>query len=155
MKGHSGGSNYKRKVVQFPRTKLFCDYSCSLTMSCMPSNHLHSHLYTVRRVLVQQWNRIVPRVLSLANVYVKVPGIMNHATFLDPCTNGVGYSLLMVAPSFYLLSAVLFTVLGIMIVTWTTCAHKSATVQDITSITEPLQNHTEHEVSDFVPHEKT
>ena len=40
---------------------------------------------------------------------------MNHAYFLDPCTNGVGYSLLMIVPSFYLLSAVLFALLGVSI----------------------------------------
>lgn len=43
---------------------------------------------------------------------------MNHASFLDPCTNGVGYSLLMIAPSFYLLSAALFAGLGVVILMW-------------------------------------
>lgn len=43
---------------------------------------------------------------------------MNHAPFLDPCTNGVGYSLLMIVPTFYLLSAFLFTGLGAVIMCW-------------------------------------
>ena len=43
---------------------------------------------------------------------------MNHAPFLDPCTNGVGYSLLITVPSFYLLSAVLFVALGLVMVAW-------------------------------------
>lgn len=48
----------------------------------------------------------------------QIPGIMNHAPFLDPCTNGVGYALLITVPSFYLLSAVLFAVLGAVSVCW-------------------------------------
>lgn len=43
---------------------------------------------------------------------------MNHASFLDPCTNGVGYSLLITVPSFYFLSAILFLVLGLVMVVW-------------------------------------
>jgi len=63
---------------------------------------------------------------------------MNHAPFLDPCTNGVKYALLMVAPSFYLLSALLFAGLGLMIVTWGSCSYKRAMATDITSVTEKL-----------------
>jgi len=43
---------------------------------------------------------------------------MNHSSFLDPCTNGVGFSLIMTVPSFYLLAAVLFAVLGVVMVYW-------------------------------------
>lgn len=48
----------------------------------------------------------------------QVPAIMTHAPFLDPCTNGVGYSLLMVVPSFYLLASILFAILGFVMVCW-------------------------------------
>lgn len=48
----------------------------------------------------------------------QIPAIMNHASFLDPCTSGVGYALLIIVPSFYLLSAVLFAVLGAVTVCW-------------------------------------
>ena len=51
-------------------------------------------------------------------LFSQVPAIMDHASFLDPCTNGVGYSLMITVPSFYLLSAVLFTILGVVIVYW-------------------------------------
>ncbi len=72
---------------------------------------------------------------------LQIPGIMNHATFLDPCTNGVRYALLMITPSFYLLAALLFMFLGMVIVTWGTCRlQKTAAEQDITSVAETFKN---------------
>ena len=36
----------------------------------------------------------------------------------DPCTKGVGYALLVVVPALYLTSAVLFTLLGVVMQCW-------------------------------------
>jgi hypothetical protein len=61
----------------------------------------------------------VPAIMTHAPFLIlQVPAIMTHAPFLDPCTNGAGYSLLIVVPGFYLLSAVLFAILGTVIVYW-------------------------------------
>ena len=43
---------------------------------------------------------------------------MEHASFLDPCSNGVGYSLLITVPSFYLLASILFAMLGMVMACW-------------------------------------
>lgn len=43
---------------------------------------------------------------------------MEHASYLDPCSNGVGYSLLITVPSFYFLAAILFAVLGVVMACW-------------------------------------
>lgn len=47
-----------------------------------------------------------------------MPALLDHVPVFDRCGKGVGYALLVVVPSFYILSAVLFAVLGVIIHYW-------------------------------------
>ena len=49
---------------------------------------------------------------------MQVPALLDHISAFDRCGKGVGYALLVVVPTFYILSAILFAVLGVIIHYW-------------------------------------
>lgn len=62
---------------------------------------------------------------------------MEHVSFLDPCSNGVGYSLLITVPSFYLLASILFAVLGVVMACWERRTDEAEIAyEEITKVTE-------------------
>ena len=46
---------------------------------------------------------------------MQVPALLDHISVFDRCGKGVGYALLEVVPTFYVISAILFAVLGVII----------------------------------------
>ncbi len=68
--------------------------------------------------MVLEFRHLLSCFVFLCILLTQVPGIMNQASFLDPCTNGVGYSLLMIVPTFYFISSILFTALGVVMSCW-------------------------------------
>ena len=80
-------------------------------------------------------------VLIMSACSSQIPGIMEHASFLDPCSNGVGYSLLITVPSFYFLAAVLFALLGIVMACWG--RRTGATEIAYKEVTDKVQKDTE------------
>ena len=49
---------------------------------------------------------------------MQVPALLDHISAFDRCGKGVGYALLVVVPTFYVISAILFAVLGVVIHYW-------------------------------------
>ena len=49
---------------------------------------------------------------------MQVPALLDHISAFDRCGKGVGYALLVVVPTFYILSAILFAILGVIIHCW-------------------------------------
>ena len=52
------------------------------------------------------------------NLFPQIPGLFDHVKAFEKCENGVGYALLLAVPTLYLLSAVLFGLLGVVILRW-------------------------------------
>ena len=50
--------------------------------------------------------------------FLQVPSLLDWVSTFYRCTSGVKYALLVVVPSFYLLSSLLFLLLGVVTVRW-------------------------------------